>query len=369
MDKSDKSNSEFAKQKRKLLYWLSTLKENEEQVQNINIDVPELSVLLQIMGYNFECFEKIPNIKNESSIELTCGISGTKNKFKKELFNCRCPTNDEMEQAQVWSVTGFGSQNSVHSSTNSLIPTIGKGKVQLISYLMAKIFKIINDKDSEEKEVLTLSQNALLVRYRSLDTLKDNSSSFKENLKRELSWEVDPPTTTSSPVPNLTQTLSRISLDLDIHDHIRDIEEFKKLADEKLEKLKAISKSKSKKRFSDIKPVEQSLIDSNATPVTPRKKVVPKRYITSSGKKTGILTPTLKNTPISGLSARVPIGSDPVKPKPNVLKKNLISKRNETIFKSKIGTSSKIKSTIGLKTVSTPTQPGASGIARYTKKI
>ncbi|KAK4876200.1 hypothetical protein RN001_012622 [Aquatica leii] len=109
---------------------MSTLRANEENTQNISLDVPELSVLLQITRYKFESFENIVKTENQnmlSTIELKCNVSGTISKFFKSLSACKCPTEEDID-----------SQNS---STNSLVP-ISKRKIELISYLLAKIFNI-----------------------------------------------------------------------------------------------------------------------------------------------------------------------------------------------------------------------------------
>ncbi|KAK4874565.1 hypothetical protein RN001_013925 [Aquatica leii] len=366
MSKFEQSqNSEFLQEKRKLLYWISMLSPNEENTQNINLDVPELSVLLQIMGYKFETFENIDKTDDQnmlSTIELKCNVSGTISKFSKSLSACKCPTEEEINKVQVWSVTGssnLSSQNSINSSTNSLIPTISKGKIELISYLMAKIFNIINDKDSIEKaSTEDLSQNTLLTRYRSLDTLKGTSTPIDNVLQRTKSWEVGAPLHASSPVANLTQTLSQVSLDADPSDYIKDLQEIKKIVEDKLNKFESAAKNKPKKRLSDIKPAPP-LKDTN----TPRKLITPKRLLSSRGDKTVIASSSSYRTPVLRQPIK-PTGSDPAR-----TKKTPIAKKNETLFKSKIGTTSKIKSSIGLNTAAKSiTKPGTSGIARYTKK-
>ncbi|KAK4876401.1 hypothetical protein RN001_012823 [Aquatica leii] len=55
---------------------MSALGANEENTQNISLDVPELSVLLQITRYKFESFENIDITENLlSTIELKCHVS------------------------------------------------------------------------------------------------------------------------------------------------------------------------------------------------------------------------------------------------------------------------------------------------------
>ncbi|KAK4876189.1 hypothetical protein RN001_012611 [Aquatica leii] len=103
-------NSEFLQEKQSNC-WMSTLGANEENTQNISLDVPELSVLLQITRYKFESFENIDKTENQnmlSTIELKCNVSGTISKFSKSLSACKCPTEEDID-----------SQNS---STNSLVP-------------------------------------------------------------------------------------------------------------------------------------------------------------------------------------------------------------------------------------------------------
>ncbi|KAK4874627.1 hypothetical protein RN001_013987 [Aquatica leii] len=333
MSKFEQSqNSEFLQEKRKLLYWISMLSSNEENTQNINLDVPELSVLLQIMGYKFETFEHIDKTDDQnmlSTIELKCNVSGTISKFSKLLSACKCPTEEEINKVQVWSVTGssnLSSQNSINSSTSSLIPTISKGKIELISYVMAKIFNIINEKDSIEKTpTKDLSQNTLLMRYRSLDTLKGTSTSIDNVLQRTKSWEVGAPLHASSPVANVTQTLSQVSLDADSSDYVKDLREIKKLVEEKLNKFESAAKNKPKKRLSDIKPAPPSK-DTN----TPRKIITPKRLLSSRGDKTVIASSSSYRTPVRRQPIK-PTGSDSAR-----TKKTLIPEKNETLFKSKI---------------------------------
>ncbi|KAK5639524.1 hypothetical protein RI129_012016 [Pyrocoelia pectoralis] len=122
------------------------------------------------------------------------------------------------------------------------------------------------DNDTQENDVsANLSQNALLTRHRSLNTLKSTQGSnfLNRNLTpREMSWQVDskttPPTQTSTPVPELSDTLIRISLNCNSKSElIKKLSTIQKLSKEALELTGVNSASTKKihrKRVSNIKP-------------------------------------------------------------------------------------------------------------------
>ncbi|KAF5283427.1 hypothetical protein FQA39_LY04803 [Lamprigera yunnana] len=380
MNKSPLLHSEFTVEKRKLIYWLSQLNENENHLNQISVDTIDLSVLLQIMGYRFDSIEKINDVPETaiglSQIELLCTTSGLRSKFIKQPIVCRCPNGEEVDEAQFWCITGSepksASQNSVHLSTNSITPVLSKGKMEIISCLMDKIFSIIGENESSKKDSSTnLCQTTVLTRYRSLDTLNPKvlSNSFKKSPQREPSWEVDPktspPTTTSSPLPDITHSVSQITLDTKISDHIEDIAAIKKMVDEKWEKLQGVvRREKVKKRVSDIKRPN----DSPRGTVTIQK--TPQKVIVSGIKKTRIATPSFhinkrghtpnslpKTTKTHILRAKAAL----------TLKSSSNESSQEVLPKSKPCVTSKIKPSV-IK-VSNIAQPSTSGIARFKKKM
>ncbi|KAF5305057.1 hypothetical protein FQA39_LY09319 [Lamprigera yunnana] len=297
----------------------------------ISVDTIDLSVLLQIMGYRFESIEKIKDVPETaiglSQIELLCTTSGMKSKFVKQPIVCRCPNGEEVDEAQFWCITGpepkSASHNSVHLSTNSITPEMSKGKTE-----------------------------------------------FKKSSQREPSCEVDqktsPHTITSSPLPDVTHSVSQITLNTKISNHIEDIAAIKKkMVDEKWEKLQSVvSRKKVKKIVSDTKRPN----DSPKGTVTIQKTL--KKGIVSAIKKTRIATPSFHinkrgNTPSSLLKTtktyflRAKAAS--------TLKSSSNGSSEKVLPKSKSCVTFKIKPSV-IK-VSNIVQPSTSGITRFKKKF
>ncbi|KAB0798435.1 hypothetical protein PPYR_09428 [Photinus pyralis] len=304
--------ADFNKEKRKLIYCISQWTP-DSNVQEFDIDVSDLTVLFQIMGYTLEEFERVPAIEENgesasstgqlstSRVQLICSKSGMKSTLTRTLKSCQCPNTQDLDKGQSWFVTGCApssSQSTISSSACSLIPTISKCKASIVGHLIDKAISAIKDKDTRDTETtLNLSQNALLSRHRSLDTLKakEGSKLFSGNLSKDLSWEVDPrtspPTQASSPspLPDLTRTLSGLSLDASKRATlIRHLSTVQELVNEALEIAGPSStsiKKTQKRRVSDIKP----------EPSTPRKKATPNRRLLSlATKHCGIPTPTFQ---------------------------------------------------------------------------
>ncbi|XP_031342296.1 uncharacterized protein LOC116170206 [Photinus pyralis] len=308
--------ADFNKEKRKLIYCISQWTPDLD-VQEFDIDVSDLTVLFQIMGYTLEEFERVPAIEENgeaasstgqistSRVQLICSKSGMKSTLTKTLKSCQCPNTQDLDKGQSWFVTGCApssSQSTVSSSACSLIPTISKCKASIVGHLIDKAISVIKNKDTRDTDTpLNLSQNALLTRHRSLDTLKSKEGSklLSGNLSKELSWEVDPstspPTQASSPLPDLTRTLSGLSLDANkkatLIRHLSTIHDLVKQSLEIAGPSSTSIKKTQKRKVSDIKP--EGHLPNGAGPSTPRK-TPNRRLLPLAAKRCGIPTPTFQ---------------------------------------------------------------------------
>lgn len=89
-------------------------------------DIPELVALLQCMDFVLHKFKlgedlnfsntasSIPeNDNNVLRLEVSCSASGMKAEMSKVIGICKCPSKDDTNQAQFWSITGYGPKNEV----------------------------------------------------------------------------------------------------------------------------------------------------------------------------------------------------------------------------------------------------------------
>lgn len=88
-------------------------------MQNNALDVPDLSVLLQCLGFNVESQEKVFEIdhgpstseqpvSNALRIEMSCAKSGMRTTLIKTVTNCKCPSEEEASKGEFWNVSGCG---------------------------------------------------------------------------------------------------------------------------------------------------------------------------------------------------------------------------------------------------------------------
>lgn len=88
-------------------------------------DIPDIIVLFQCLGFVLHKFEAEDDYKNTAcanlqpevgsllKLELTCSKSGMKAEMSKAIGSCKCPSKEDTNQAQFWSITGCGPANQV----------------------------------------------------------------------------------------------------------------------------------------------------------------------------------------------------------------------------------------------------------------
>ncbi|XP_044740320.1 flocculation protein FLO11-like isoform X2 [Chrysoperla carnea] len=164
-----------------------------------NLDVVDLVIVLQSLGFKLQHFEKIENIKNgELKVQISCGVSEFEAMLTLPNVSCKCPVVNN-DGGEFWEVTGSGpasikggsSTNVVNEAGSSLLPSISKATCGVVRDVMACLLSLVhsppdvnqNTVDDQSNNMGTATMSNCLTasgyRFESLSTAVSLSSELK----------------------------------------------------------------------------------------------------------------------------------------------------------------------------------------------